>query len=58
MSKVVRSLGSIFLLVGLLFAGIGAWNFWDSSQLSADGAQAQGVVIEQERRRNNDGKFM
>jgi len=28
MPKVVRSIGSIFLLVGLLFAGVGAWNFW------------------------------
>jgi len=58
MPKVVRSIGSIFLLVGLLFAGVGAWNFWHSSQLSANGQQAQGQVVEIERRRNNDGKFM
>lgn len=55
MSKAFNWIGGIFLLFGLVFAGVGAGIYWKDRDLAATGDRAQGTVVELEWRRDSDG---
>ncbi len=55
MNKVILFIGAIFLPLGLIFAGVGLWAYFDDKALADAGLRAGGTVVELSRSRDSEG---
>ena len=57
MGKATVWIGAIFTPIGLLFAAIGGWLYFEDRSFAASGVRTQGTVIDVHASRDSDGDF-